>query len=138
MISLKRLSAVLVIGLVAISAAACTPEQEAKWAAFVAAVKQGVKVTTETARQTLDEVCGQSAAINMAAQATIGVVQARGSGPKTQAAIRDINTGMATLAAVCSSGNASSSSLAALAVKAYAAYRAVQQAQAAAAAANGS
>lgn len=133
----KRVSTLMAGFLVGLTLAACSPEQEAKWQSFVAAVQNGVRVSTEAARQTLDEVCANSAAINLTAQTVISVAQARGDGPKTRAAVRDINTGMATLAAVCSSGNASSNSLAALAVKAYAAYRAVQQAQASAASANG-
>jgi hypothetical protein len=131
---MKRLIALI---LLASTVAACTPEQEAKWQATVSAIKQGVKVTTEAARQTLDEVCGQQAFINQGAQVALSIAVSRGNGPRTQRAVRDTNTSMAALAAACGSGNASTNSLASLAVKAWAAYQAVKAAQAAAQTANG-
>lgn len=131
---MKRVVALVMLAFIV---AACTPEQEAKWKATVDSIKAGVRVTTEAARQTLDEVCGQQAFINQGAQVALSIAVSRGNGPRTQQAVRDTNTSMAALAAACASGNASTNSLASLAVKAWAAYQAVKSAQAAAQAANG-
>lgn len=123
---------ILVVAILAITAAGCTLEQQQKWQSVVTNIQQGVRVTTEVARQTLEEVCAQQPLITQGAAVAISIAQSRGgtpTGPKTQAAIRDINTSLAALAAVCSSGNASTSSLASLAVKAWSAYQAVQRAQ---------
>lgn len=125
------------LGLLALSIAACTPEQEAKWSATVNSIKQGIQVTTEAARQTLNEVCAQQVTIIPAAQAAISIAQSRGNGPRTQQSVQAINAGITGFAAACGSGNATTSSLASLTVKAWTAYQAIQNAQAVAQAANG-
>ena len=111
----------------ALNVSACTPEQEAKLKATITAIKSGVKVTTDAARQALDTICANSAATNTGAQIAIQIATQRGD----TKAVQDINTAMATLASVCSTGNAASSSLAALALKGWAAYQTILAVQAA-------
>jgi hypothetical protein len=125
------------IAALAISAlAGCTPDQEAKWKSIANSVSAGVRVTTEAARQTLDEVCAQQSFVIPAAQTAISLAQSRGNGPRTQAAVRSINAGIAGYVAACQGGPAEAS-LAALVVRAWNAYNAIRDAQAAAAAAAG-
>jgi hypothetical protein len=118
----------------------CTINQEAL-RDFAQRARQGIAIAAQEARNVLDQVCEQQPTINLGAQTAISIAQSRAMGPgphpKTQAAIRDINTSMAALAAACSSGNASTSSLVSLGLKAWNAYQAVMAAQAAAQAANG-
>lgn len=126
---------ILLVGL-GLYLAACTPEQEAKWQSLVNAVNNGVRVTTEAARQMLDEVCAQQPIVISAAQSAITIAQLRGDGPKTRAAIRNINAGIVGYTAACQGGTADVS-LAQLAVRAWNAYQAIRTAQAQAQAAGG-
>lgn len=122
----KLLTLIAVVAM--LGTTACTPEQDAKIKATIDAIKSGVKVTTDAARQALDAVCANTATANAGAQIAIQIATQRGD----TKAIQDINTAMATLASVCSNGNAASSSLAALALKGWAAYQtvvAIQKAQ---------
>lgn len=116
--------------------AGCTPEQEGKWSATVNSVRAGISVTTAAVRQTLDEVCAQQALVIPAAQTAIVIAQGRGNGPRTQAAVRAINSGIAGYVAACQGGPVDAS-LASLVVRAWSAYNAIRDAQAAAQAAGG-
>lgn len=124
------------IAVLAIATAGCTPEQEAKWSATVMAIQNGLRVTTEAARQTLEEVCAQQSLVIGAAQTAVALAQSRGSGPRTTAAVRAINSGIAGYVAACQGGTANVT-LAQLAVRAWGAYNAIRNAQAEANAANG-
>jgi hypothetical protein len=126
---------ILIVAGLAGMLAACTVEQQAKWQSVVTQIREGVRVSTEVARATLDEVCAQQGAISAASAVAIGFAESRrgpGANPRTDALIRDINTGMAAFQAACTTGSASSTSLANLAVRAWSAYQAVIAAQAAA------
>lgn len=114
----------------AFSVAACTPEQEAKWASTIAAIKSGARIAADTARATIDEVCGYSPALVMTANTSASIAASQGK----EWAVRDINNATAALSAVCDTptSGSSASSLANLAVRAWNAYKAVQAADAAA------
>ena len=124
---MKRL-AITAVCIASFALGACTPEQEAKWASTVAAIKNGAKVAADASRAVVDEVCGYSPALVVTAQTSASVAIAQGK----EWAARDINNALTALNAVCSSGGTSASSYANLAVRAWAAYRAVQAAEAAA------
>lgn len=126
--------ALITVALLAV--AGCTPEQEAKWQSFAASVQNGVRVTTEAARQTLDEVCAQQSVVVTAAQTAITFAQSRGSGPRTRSAVANINAGIAGYVAACQGGTANVT-LAQLALRAWNAYQAIRAAQIEAQNANG-
>lgn len=132
---MKRLALIAVMAM-ALFEAGCTPDQEQKWRDVIASIERGVAVGTKLVNDTLAEVCAQQQFAIPAAQTAVALARSRGDGPRTQSAIRAINTGITAYVAACEGGSANQS-LGQLASRAWRAYNAIKAAQAEASAANG-
>lgn len=132
---MKRLALIAVMAF-ATFVAGCTPEQDQKLRDIMAKIEAGVAVGTRAVNEALAEVCAQQQFAIPTAQTAIAVARSRGDGPRTQSAIRAINTGITAYVAACE-GNTANQSLAQLASRAWRAYNAIRAAQAEASAANG-
>lgn len=133
---MKRLMVVIALLAMGPFVAGCTPDQEQKWRDIMAKIEAGVAVGTRLVNDTLTEVCAQQQFAIPTAQTAIAIARSRGDGPRTQAAIRAINTGITAYVTACEGGTANQS-LAQLASRAWRAYNAIKAAQAEASAANG-